>query len=400
MEGNRANWEVVGDPLGSGGQSEVFLVRGPGRVNARRKDIEQILSFSPWGTSMAETKLALTGEFAHSVLDYARDERTSELGAMKVFSKFRAAGAEGEQQAVNRLRQEIEVLGAGREGLPKLLDFNLDERWMVTEYFPARSLEYNFSEYKGNVALAFRAFLSLVKTVAALHMEGIIHRDIKPANVFVRGDHQLVLGDFGIVFLPDPPNRPTRTGESVGPHDYMPPWAEVDGRLAEVHHNFDIYMLGKLLWCMVAGRLRLQREYFDRPENDLTVIFRGDPAMYMVNVILKRCVVETEAQCKTSASDLVVIVSTYLDMLERGGQLLHVGIPRPCRVCGHGHYKSEGLPSTIQQFPKEGPVGLRFSISGSEYASLPVYPFVCDTCGHVEFFTREASRPGASGSFD
>jgi hypothetical protein len=180
----------------------------------------------------------------------------------------------------------------------------------------------------------------------------------------------------------------------------MPPWAEVDGRLAEVHHNFDIYMLGKLLWCMVAGRLRLQREYFDRPENDLMVLFKDDPAMHMVNVILKRCVVEREAQCQTSASDLVLIVSTYLYMLERGGQLLHVGIPRPCRVCGHGHYRSDGLPSTQQPFPKEGAVGLKLWTSGSEGAMLPVYPFVCDSCGHVEFFTRPAPPPPSEYGFD
>jgi serine/threonine protein kinase len=400
MEGNHALWEVIGGPLGSGGQSEVFLVRRPERMSARKKDIDQIHSYNPWGTSMAETRPTLTGEFADAVTDYARDERVLELGAMKVFSKLREAGAVGEQQAVNRLRQEIEVLGAGRDGLPKLLDFNLAERWMVTEYFPARSLEYNFSKYKGNVALAFRAFLSLVKTVAALHTDGIIHRDIKPANVFVREDDKLVLGDFGIVYLPNQPNRPTRAGESVGPHDYMPPWGEVDGRLAEVHHNFDIYMLGKLLWCMVSGRLRLQREYFDRPENDLTVLFKGDPAMYMVNVILKRCVVEREAQCRTSASDLVVIVSTYLGMLERGGQLLHVGIPRPCRVCGYGHYKSEGYASTQPPIPKEGPVGLRFWIGGSETATVPVFPFVCDTCGHLEFFTHAAPQLGAIDSVD
>ena len=39
MEGNRAHWELIGDPLGAGGQCEVFLVRGPERVNARKKDI-------------------------------------------------------------------------------------------------------------------------------------------------------------------------------------------------------------------------------------------------------------------------------------------------------------------------------------------------------------------------
>ncbi len=398
MEGVRANWEVIGDPLGSGGQSDVFLVRGPGRVSARKKDIEQIHSYNPWGSSMADTRLRLTGEFAEAVSDYAREERASELGAMKVF-KLRSAGTDDEEQAANRLRQEIDVLRAGRTGLPQLLDFNLRERWMVTEYFPARSLEYNFSRYKGNAALALRALLPVVQTVAALHEDGIIHRDIKPANIFVRDDGQLVLGDFGIVFLPDQPVRITRTGESVGPHDYVPPWAEVEGRLHEVHPNFDIYMLGKLLWCMVSGRLRLQREWFERPENDLTELYKDDPATHMVNVILKRCVVENAAQCQTSASDLVLMISTYVRMLERGGQLLHAGIPRPCRVCGNGYYQNEGYAQTMPRIPKDQPVGLRLWVGGNS-PTLPVYPFVCDSCGHVEFFTRAPVRPGARGSVD
>lgn len=390
MEGNRADWEVLGAPLGEGGQSEVFLVRGPGRLNARRKDIEQILSFSPWQTSMADTKSQRTGEFAEAVADYARTELPSELGAMKVFNKIREVGSNGEQQAVNRLKQEVEVLREGRPGLPKLLDFNLDERWMVTEYFPAKTLEHNYAKYKGKPLLALKAFLSLVETVASLHAHGIVHRDIKPANVFVRADDQLVLGDFGIVFLPNQPLRVTRTNESVGPHDYMPPWAEVDGRLGEVRASFDIYMLGKLLWCMVSGRLRLQREWFERPENNLTMLFKGDPAMYMINDILKRCVVENEAQCQTSASSLAIIVFTHIQMLERGGQMLDKGIIRPCRVCGEGNYQSEGYAQTQPPIPKNTTLGLRLHFNSSEVASLPVHPFVCDRCGHVEFFTRPA----------
>jgi len=335
-----------------------------------------------------------TGEFAAAVVNYARNEVSSDLGAMKVF-KVREEGQDGE-----RLRQEIEVLQQNRPGLPKILDFNLSERWIVTELFPRGTFETNHSLYNGDVHRALRAFLSLVKTVAALHADGIIHRDIKPANVFVREDDQLVLGDLGIVFLPDQPNRVTLTNESVGPHDYMPPWAEVDGRLGKVERNFDIYMLGKLLWCMVSGRLRLQREYFERPENDVTVLFKDDPAMYMINVILKRCVVERVAECQTSASDLVVVISTFVHMLEQRGQLLQVGIPRPCHVCGHGHYQNEGYASTQPRIPKDSPVGLRLWVGGSDTATLSVFPYVCDACGHVEFFTRGATRLGVKGSID
>ena len=390
MKGNRSDWQVVGDPLGEGGQSTVHLVRGPTRLNVRSKDIQQILSFNPWGTSMADTRAKLTGEFADAVTEYGRSESPSELGALKEF-KLR----NDEQQAISRLKQEVETLGEGLPGLPRLLDFNLKERWMVTEYFPNSTLENNPAKYKGDVRRALKAFLSLVKTVVALHAQGIVHRDIKPANVFVRQDNELILGDFGIVFLPDQPVRLTRTNETVGPHDYMPPWAEGGGRLVDVTSKVDVYMLGKLLWCMVSGRLRLQREWFDRPDYDLTAIFPDDPAMHMVNVILKRCLVESADKCETSASDLVLIASVYVQILERGGQLLHVGIPRPCRVCGHGQYQSNGLPSTHQPLPKEGPFGLRLWTNGSDHASVPVYPFVCDSCGHVEFFTNAAPRPGA-----
>ena len=198
MSGNRSDWQIIGDPLGSGGQSIVYLVRGPDRLRRRNKDIQQIFAFSPWGTSMAETRASLTGEFAEAIVDYGRTESPAELGALKEF-KLR----NDEQQAISRLKQEVEILHEGRPGLPSLLDSNVNERWMVTEYFPNGTLENNSSKYAGDVRRALKAFLSLARTVAALHAQEIVHRDIKPANVFVRQDDELVLGDFGIVFVPD-----------------------------------------------------------------------------------------------------------------------------------------------------------------------------------------------------
>lgn len=160
---NRGDWQVVGDLLGEGGQSKVYRVRGPGRLNARNKDIERIYSFNPWGAVMADTREKLTGEFADAVADYGRVESPEEFGALKEF-KFR----NDEQQAISRLTQEVQILGEGLSGLPRLLDFNLKERWMVTEYFPNSTLENNFSIYKGDVSRALKAFLSLARTVAAL----------------------------------------------------------------------------------------------------------------------------------------------------------------------------------------------------------------------------------------
>jgi len=142
-DGIRSNWEIIGKPLGAGGQSTVYLARGPKRLNEREQDIETIHSFSPWGSTMHETRMQKTGEFANAVVDYARVESPTELGALKEF-KLR----DDEQQAINRLKQEVDVLRQGHPGLPRLLDFNINERWMVTEYFPGRTLEDN----RGGVA--------------------------------------------------------------------------------------------------------------------------------------------------------------------------------------------------------------------------------------------------------
>jgi serine/threonine protein kinase len=251
---------------------------------------------------------------------------------------------------------------------------------MVTEFFAEGTLEDHLGRYQGKAACALRAFRSLVETVALLHNEGIVHRDIKAANVFVRAEGQLVLGDFGIVYVPHQGDRVTRTNERVGPRDYMPQWGDLGDRLEEVRPNFDVYMLGKLLWCMVAGRLKLPREYHKRQEFDLTRMFPNNPDMHVINSILDRCVVEEPNKCLGSAQELLSILDEDLAVLDRGGQLLSEGVPRPCRVCGTGHYKAVSLPRGTMG---ESKVGL-------DMAGMPILAslFACDHCGHMQLFRQ------------
>jgi serine/threonine protein kinase len=362
-----AQWEHI-KRLGGGGQSDVFLVRSPERVTQRAVCLQTI-------------RTALDGDrraaLAEAVWEYSRPESPSELGAKKIF-KIRPDS--DEQQALQRLNQEFQILEQNRPGLPKLLDSNQTERWIVTELFPNATLEDNIDKYKGNIPLALKAFLSLVNTVTLLHDEDIVHRDIKPANVFVRELDDLVLGDFGIVFLPDQPVRLTRTNESVGPHDYMPPWAETGGRLDKVDTSFDVYMLGKLLWCMVTGRLLLRREWFRRPENDVTVIFKHDPHAHMINTILEKCVVERQQDC-VGIHDVRAMAIAFVSLLEQGGQLLQREVPRPCHVCGHGEYQPESFANSKDVIP----VNVQFWV-GQEINLKRLEVHTCNSCGHVALF--------------
>ena len=378
------DWEVIEPPLGEGGQSKVYLVRTPTRSAERARCLAEIRS-SLDGDRRAELAMA--------ILSYAREDHTSELAALKVF-KIPSEGrsltpppGSDEYEAIERLRNEISALRRGGQGLPKLLDSNIEQRWIVTEYFPERTLEHHPSRYRGNAPLALKAFRSLVQTVALLHKDGYVHRDIKPANVFIKSDDELVLGDFGIVYVPNAPDRITQTGEKVGPRDYMPQWANLGVRQERVEPCSDVYMLGKLLWSMVDGRAVLPREYHsrpDKPEFDLTETFPSDPHMHLINRILDKCVVEDSHQCLSSAADLLLMVDTMLTIIGRGGQMLTPGVPRPCHVCGGGFYQPELLRSGPR--PADREAGQIRIWTGDGEAFLGVKTFVCGSCGHVEFF--------------
>ncbi len=368
-------WEII-KPLGSGGQSEVFLVRSPARVSVRKKNISEIFSKLSAATSSVSA-LALkeedVPEFAGAIAEYTRPDLPSELGALKVFKLRTDGNADAEKQSLQRLLSEIAVLKKQIPGMLKLLDSNEKDRWIITEYYPDGSMERNLFLYKGKAALALKAFRSLVETVAELHKDGIVHRDIKPANVFFEENDQLILGDFGIVFLPDR-TRVTVTDEKVGPRDYMPQWADLGSRLEDVPSNFDVYMLGKLLWCMVAGRLKLPREYHRREAFDLTRMFPNDPAMEVINGLLDDCVVENPERCIPSAAVLLHRIDHALTVIHQPIPMLNpqTGLPQlPCRMCGRGIYLARQT----------------LSVPTALGGTMLLRVFTCSVCTHYEFFT-------------
>ena len=273
----------------------------------------------------------------------------------------------------------------------KLLDSNDDEGWIVTEYCHQGTLERHLSKYKGNAELALKAFSSLVHTVAELHKDPVVHRDIKPQNIFVGPQEELLLGDFGIVFLPDQAERLSFTGESVGPRDFMPPWVFHDER-PEINPAFDVYMLGKALWCMVTGKLKLHREYFREPQFDVTKLYPHDPDMHMINDILEKCVVPREKDCLPSAQDLLLIVRTLAYTAERGGQIWRDGVPRPCRVCGIGSYEEQYKQGRDPSASIAVALNRFVNNVDQHIGALRMKPFICDKCGHVQLFRAQAGR--------
>jgi serine/threonine protein kinase len=383
--GKLSDWKLVHkEPLGKGGQSEVFLVRRPERTNLREASFELIRQFG--GQDLHRS----TSEgFAVALSDVARADDPWELAALKKFVP-RGSDPRADQSALGRLKNEIDVLQRKHAGFLKLLDSNVDEGWIVTEYCVHGTLESNLSKYKGNAQASLSALVPVIRAVADLHQDGIVHRDIKPQNIFIGEDGKLLLGDFGLVFLPDQAERLSITGESVGPRDFMPPWVFLGPQPPKINQAFDVYMLGKVLWCMVSGNVKLHREDFLEPELDLTNLFPGDPNMHAINMILKKCVVARERDCLGAAGDLWLMAGKIAQITSNGAQLLNDGIPRPCRVCGDGEYLPEQpmdgqpLPTSSLSFTRIVTTGMH--TTGQPAKGMRVEAFVCNKCRHVQFF--------------
>ncbi|MBA2538908.1 MAG: serine/threonine protein kinase, partial [Deltaproteobacteria bacterium] len=107
--------------------------------------------------------------------------------------------------------------------------------------------------------------LAAVEAVAHAHGRGVLHRDLKPGNILVGELGETVVIDWGLAKVIDDvddapvaedPNAgldaelKTRAGQVVGTPGFMAP-EQLHGEPAT--RACDVYALGSLLYCMLAG---------------------------------------------------------------------------------------------------------------------------------------------------
>lgn len=277
------------------------------------------------------------------------------------------------EQAAQRLKQEIDVLNeVHHPSLVQIVDSNAASKWFVMEYFQKGSLDKYLMETSGNVFGTLLRVRPLVAGVAALHREGFVHRDIKPQNIFIADDDRLVLGDCGLVFdTSTSVTRVTLSSEKVGTTDFMPPWAMGGMRLEEVRPSFDVFSLGKIIWCMISGRAVLRLYYHhdtDHPDFDVEKLFPNAPEMAWARRLFEKCIVERERACLSNAVDLLDVIDETIEALRYGAQIPQQNMPLRCRVCGTGYYQpAEGLGGNLNLH--------------------------CNNCGHIQHFSNIDRRP-------
>ncbi len=93
----------------------------------------------------------------------------------------------------------------------------------------------------------------LLDVLATAHGKQIIHRDIKPENLFITGDGQVKVLDFGIARMSEGAGASaTRTGSMMGTPAFMPP-EQAMGLTRDIDARTDIWAVGATMFTVLSG---------------------------------------------------------------------------------------------------------------------------------------------------
>jgi serine/threonine protein kinase len=105
-----------------------------------------------------------------------------------------------------------------------------------------------------NLEQVVSALASIAETLSRLHQRGYQHRDIKPQNLFMMATGEYVLGDLGLISLPEEVQESlTAKGSLVGPANFTAPeMLSYDPATGDAKPA-DVYSLAKVLWTLASG---------------------------------------------------------------------------------------------------------------------------------------------------
>lgn len=188
---------------------------------------------------------------ANSVVYVAR--QGTSVAVLKVCSAWRP-----ESERYQRFVAEIQALEelSDEPGVMRVLDSGVPDpgRGRFPWYVMPQGIPLSKLRSEAPLDEMVSGLASVAETLRAMHEREYSHRDVKPSNLFVMNDGRYVVGDLGLVGVPEEIRQSlTREGGSLGPANFMAPemleyTPGTDARPA------DVYSLAKTTWALVAKR--------------------------------------------------------------------------------------------------------------------------------------------------
>jgi TolB-like protein/Flp pilus assembly protein TadD len=256
----------------------------------------------------------------------ARDSRLEREVAIKILP-----AAAADEAARRRFEREARAVAAlSHPNIVAIHDVDLSGElaYAVMELLSGETLRQTLEATRLSPRQAVGLAVQVARALAAAHDHGIVHRDLKPENLFLTGDGQVKVLDFGLARMDkrspegkgqtevETVSRLTTPGVPFGTLGYMSP-EQLRGQ--EVDHRSDVFSFGAVLYEMLAGRGAFVRG--SRADTNIAILKEDPPELagqvegvnLLLDRVVRRCLEKKPADRFQSTRDLAFALELVAD---------------------------------------------------------------------------------------